>query len=134
MGKGGKNCFGVVTEVPQGIKAVLVHKRGIAPWDIGGDEAQFVVSCKFQQGVIVREVVGPKVGGGFQFVVAHPTSQKFVQHKLVVCLHHFGTEHRVNIDVKHRANEFGLQPMHDRVIVVFAKEHHIGVHGFFHKI
>ena len=133
-GQWGQELLGIITEIFQGIKAILVHIRRIAPWDIGGDETQFVVSCKLQQGMVVREVVGPKVGGGFQFVVTHPSSQKFVQHKLVVCLHHFGTEHRVNIDVKHRANEFGLQPMHDRVIVVFAKEHHIGVHGFFHKI
>ena len=93
-----------------------------------------MVSCKLQQGVVVREVVGPKVGCGFQFVVAHPSSQKFIQHQLVVRLHHFGTEHRTNIGIKHRANEFGLQPMHDRVIVIFTKEHDIGVHGFINKI
>ena len=57
-GKGGvvsngqwwQELLGVVTEVPQGIKAILIHVRGIAPWYIGGDEAQFVVSCKLQQG------------------------------------------------------------------------------------
>jgi len=84
---------------------------------------------KLQQGVIVREVVGPKVGGVLQLVVTDPSGQKFVHHQLVVRFEHLCAKRGTDICSQQVTDQFRLKPMHDGIVVVLPKQHHIGFAG-----
>ena len=82
--------------------------------------------------VILIDVTGRYFGSplrGAQDCLIDLTAQVLVQGRLIVRLDHFRTHHQRSASCK-IARDHQLQPVRDRVIVLFAEEDHIGIgHG-----
>ena len=126
-----KKGLGFLAEFLQAGQPMLVH---VASRDVGRDEWQFMRFGQLQKGVVVGEVVGPQVGGGFQLVVTDPTGQKFIHHQLVVRFEHLCAKCGTDVCSQQVTDQFRLKPVHDGIVVVLPKQHHIGFAGRLHQV
>ena len=81
---------------------------------------------QFEQGMVIGEVVGPKVRCSFEFVFIGNARQKLVKDELVVSLQHLCAQCGFQSSVQQVPHHFSLQPVHDGVVMEFTKAHHVG--------